>query len=204
MDIPEQHRYLDALDAAWKHFAERPPGQLEDLGAVPVPGTEGLWELPVLNARFQIDAPGRSMTIAGRPVSVPWQILALHYLLADVPVPQITRSISFEEIPDARGYSASYAGRVITRLCTTVGADREKLLAAADAVGAVVVPGGGLSLHIQVFPRIPVTVVWYAGDDEFPPGASFLYEDNVTAMLSVEDIVVMASQVVSRLCGKDW
>jgi hypothetical protein len=59
-------------------------------------------------------------------------------------------------------------------------------------------------VRFDVFPLVPLTIVWYGGDEELPPGASFLYQDNVASIFEVEDIVVTAERLVSRLCGKPW
>ena len=143
-------------------------------------------------------------TASGAPIGTLWQILALHYLLAAVPVPRSGRQITFEEIPEARGYSGPYTGRVLKLFCATVGRSRDSLLAAARNLQAEIVPGGDLAVRLRVFPQVPLTVAWYEGDEELPPGAAFVYQDNITALLDVEDIVVMAERVVSRLRGKPW
>lgn len=161
--------------------------------------------MPVLNSRFELDFQRGTVEVAGAgAASVWWSILALHYLLAPVPVVAARRWIGFEEIPAARGYSVPYRGRVTGKFCGTVGRTREGLLVAAAAVGAAVVAEGDATVELQVFPYVLMRIVWYAGDDEFPPGATFLYGDNVAAILAVEDIVVCAECVTARLRGRQW
>ena len=201
--LPKQNNYQVALAEAWKGLRARPAAELSQLAAQPLAG--GRWALPVLKARFELDLERGTVEVAGvGAASAWWSILALHYLLAPVPVAPARRWISFEEMPDGRGYSVPYRGRVGGLFCGTVGRTREELLAAAAALGAEVVADGDAAVQLQVFPLLPLRIVWYAGDDELPPGATFLYGDNVGAILAVEDIVVMAERVVSRLRGKPW
>ena len=202
--LPQQNNYEVALEKAWARLRTRPAAELRQLGAEAQGSTGACWALPVLKARFEIDLRRGSIEVAGGAASAWWSILTLHYLLAPVPVAAAGRWISFEEMPDARGYSAPYSGRVIGLFCGTVGRTRDSLLTAAAALGAQTVPGGDAAAQWQVFPHVPLRIVWYAGDDELPPGATFLYGDNVAAILDVEDIVVMAERVVSRLRGKPW
>jgi len=209
VDLPRQDNYRLALEKAWDRLEGRPPGDFVRLGAAEAPGKGACVRLPVLEAVFEIDLPNRRMAVAGAPggsreVSTAWGILALHYLQADVPVPAPTGLVSFEEMPEARGYAAPYRGRVIERFCRTVGRSRESFLSAARALGGQEVSGGDCAVRLMVFPRLPVTIVWYKGDDEFAPGASFLYEDVVSSVLVTEDIVVASERLVSRLCGKPW
>lgn len=206
--LPRQDNYQLALDRAWDGLALRSPGDLAALGAVRTAG--GAWRLPVLEIEFDIDLHARRVTIIdgrGRRCGEPgmaWQILALHYLVAAVPTKAPERLVSFEEIPEARGYAKPYRERVTGRLCGTVGRDRTTFRKAAEAIGGQSVGGGDLAMRFVVFPRLPVTVVWYAGDDEFPPGANVLFEDCVRDVLVVEDIVVTAERLVSRLYKRTW
>lgn len=209
MDLPQQNNYQVAIEKAWGELEGRPSAELGRLGATTVPGRRGFWRLPVLEALFEVDVAERRMGLAGEgggscEVSVAWRILALHYLLADVPVPAPTGLVSFEEIPEARGYAAPYRGRVVERFCHTVGRSRETFLEAACALGGQEVAGGDCAVRLMVFPRVAITIIWYAGDEDFGPGASFLYEDVVNSVLVTEDIVVASERLVSRLCGKPW
>ena len=170
---------------------------------------QGAWRLEALDRVFLVDIDARRLRTADEPdlpVDVRWTILVLHYLLAPVPAPPPVGVISFEEIPSARGYAGPYRGRVIGRFLATAGRDRATLSEAARALGGRPEPqeAGGLAFRFLMFPLVPVTVVWYEGDDELPPGAGFLYAGNVASILEVEDIVVMSERLVSRLDGKPW
>ncbi len=203
ISLPKQNNYQVALDEAWAALRSRPAAELEQLGAEPLGGER--WSLPVLKARFELDRQRGTVEVAGvGAASVWWSILALHYLQARVPVAAARRWISFEEIPAARGYAAPYRGRVIGLFCGTVGRTRESLLSAAAGQGAEVAGEGEATVELQVFPLVPLRIVWYGGDEELPPGATFLYGDNVAGILAVEDIVVCAERVVARLRGKPW
>ncbi|MHC4713891.1 MAG: DUF3786 domain-containing protein [Planctomycetota bacterium] len=208
VELPEQTNYQVALDKAWAVLKGRPSGDIAALGAARV--RPGVWRLPVLEAEFEVDIEAQSITVVddeGKPGAEPgvaWRILALHYLLAPVHPGVPERLVSFAEIPEARGYSKPYQDRVIGRFCHTVGGEGEAFRRAGEALRGQVVSGGDLAIRFLVFPRLPVTVVWYAGDEEFPPGANFLFEDCVTDIFVVEDVVVTAERLVSRLCGKPW
>lgn len=204
-ELAKQTNYEVALQGAWDCVRRKPVEEFHPLGvSEPLAGSRQ-WFLPVLDTEFEIDVQERCMTAIGYgEVGCIWQILALHALLVQTPFPESSRQITFEEIPEARGYSAPYRGRVLEGFTRTVGHSRESLLAAAQTCGGQVVPGGDLAVRFQVFPHVPLTIVWYRGDDEFTPGASFLYNDNITSVFEVEDIVVMTEQVVARLRGKPW
>lgn len=206
IELPRQNNYEIAIAKAWDLLESRASDEFVHLGALPA--GDGCWRLPVLETELTFDRGARTVNVPGAAgageISHSWKILALHYLLADVPVPRETCQISFESIPEARGYAAPYRGRVVSRFCHTAGRNRETVSTAAASLGGQQVTGGDLAFRLQVFPHVPLTIVWYDGDEELPPGASFLYLDNIQSIMAIEDIVVMAERVVSRLGGKSW
>ncbi len=162
----------------------------------------GVFQLKVLDGLLRIDLKeGVVHPAAPQADAAPieWQILALHYLGAAEPRKEFSRWLSFAEMPEGRGYLPVFNKRVIGRLCATAGRDRESFGKAAEKLGGRKLEYGDAGYVFQAFPFLPVAIAWYAGDEELPPGASFLYPDNVSTFFSVEDAVVLAEALVSRL-----
>jgi hypothetical protein len=130
---------------------------------------------------------------------VEWQILALHYLNSRNPRPGFSRWMSFADIQEGRGYLPVFNKRVTDRLCATAGRDRGTFKRACEKLGGTELEWGDAGCRFQVFPLLPVGIAWYAGDEELGPGATFLFPDNVQSFFAVEDAVVLAESVVSRL-----
>jgi hypothetical protein len=210
MKTPErQTNYQVALNHALAHARSRSAENLAVLGARET--GPGRYELPVLESVFQIDLGDGGVTLpapgpagGGARPHIGWQILALHYLAADVPWPACAAWIGFADIPDGRGYESVYRARVIGRLCATAGRDRARFVEASRRLGARSVDLGDEAFRFAVFPRLDLTLVWYAPDEEFGPGVSFLYPDNVLAFLSVEDVVVLSEGLAARLHRNGW
>ena len=206
---PKQTNYQIAVDKGFEAVRERNPGELRELGALPA--GEGLWNLAVLEDVFRIDLKrgtiekpasngGEENDAAERePVPIRWQILALHYLAARTGVLEPGGWISFAELPDARIYDTVYRGRVIGRFCATAGRERGRFVRAARRLGGSPLPAGDEAFQFQAFPRLAVRIVWYAADEDFPPGASFTYPDNVLSYLPVEDVVVLSESMVGLM-----
>jgi len=136
----------------------------------------------------------------GTPVEMRWQVLVIHYLSAAVPVELTDQEIVFADIPDTRGYQDVYENRVIKRLCRTAGRTAEAFERAAQAIGGCRCPGeGDLAFRFDVLPRVSLRIVWFAGDEDFPPNAVFLFPSHVVHLLPAEDIVVLSELVVGRL-----
>ncbi|HUT24295.1 MAG TPA: DUF3786 domain-containing protein [Sumerlaeia bacterium] len=213
---PKQNPYQESFSRALEVVRGRQSADLEALGAVQT--AAGQWGLPVLDGVFLIDLGEETVRhrsaqgagAAAAEVRTKWQILALHYLSAPGPRqdPAAARADpawgTFADLPHGRGYDPVHRGRVLGRLCATAGRDRATFVEACRRLGAEEVDLGEAGFRFRVFPRLAVAIAWYAGDDEFSPNASFLYPENVLSFLPVEDAVVLAECVISRLQGKPW
>jgi hypothetical protein len=206
----KQTNYQVAADHGFEAARWQTAETLADLGAKV--GPDDVCRLPVLNAVFEIDFTERTVTfIQSGPegtiegaVGKRWEILALHYLCARMPAGGPAGLASFADFPDARGYQSVYEGRVVRRLCATAGRNLESFIAAAERIGGRVAPFGDVGYQFDVFPKAPVIVPWYAGDEDFPPNVSFVYPSNIFQLLPAEDVVVLSECLVSRLQGKGW
>ena len=58
---------------------------------------------------------------------------------------------------------------------------------------------GDVGFLFRPFPKIPIRMILWQGDDEFPPEANILFDAGVAKILSAEDIAWLAGMVVYRL-----
>ena len=61
---------------------------------------------------------------------------------------------------------------------------------------------GDVGVRLPVLPRLPLALVLWRGDAEFPAEGKVLFDSSVSGYLPVEDIVVMAETVVWKLIKK--
>jgi hypothetical protein len=50
-------------------------------------------------------------------------------------------------------------------------------------------------------PKIPVCLILWAGDDEFPPAGNVLFDASISRYLIAEDVAVLSGMVVYPLIG---
>ena len=128
-EVPKQENLERATELGLKAARLQSEQQLRWLGLEPS-GDE--WVLPVLGEKLTIDlSSGRIATAAGEEISASWRILVLHYMVINEQLEDRRPSIVFADLPESRTYAGIYQGRVISRLCGTVGRDGEALRAAA-------------------------------------------------------------------------
>ncbi len=195
-----QKNYQQALELALERAKK---ARVEDLELLGVEGdSAGRFLIPSLGGKFEVDlVVGRVGDCSGGDASVAWAILVLHYLASRPGKYGVgnTECISFMDIPEARGYAKPYQGRVINRFLHTAGKEEARFRSAAAGLAGVEVADGNAAFEFLIFPRARVQVIWYGGDEEVGPGASFSFAREVAGLFCVEDIVVMAELLVSAL-----
>ena len=200
--MARMHDYAKALDMAKKALSTRDPLQVCRLsGASFEEGDPDTIRFRFLNRTIGISWPGLAFSQdANGEIPVMHQILILHYLIGSGKEGLTGELISFQDILSAKFYLDAFNRRVKYPLINAFGKQPEKLLLfAKDFYGASLSPVGGFSVNIQALPKIPITLVIWEGDEEFPSDGTVLFDSSIKDILSAEDIVVLASMVVYPL-----
>jgi hypothetical protein len=58
---------------------------------------------------------------------------------------------------------------------------------------------GDVSVTINAFDRVPITLVLWRGDEEVPPDGNILFDANVSDYLSTEDVTVLCETIIWKL-----
>ena len=73
------------------------------------------------------------------------------------------------------------------------------LPAAAETVGGVKIDVGDCGYAFQVLPRVQLAIVYWLGDEEFPPQAQVLFDAAASHYLPVDGLALLGSDLVRRL-----
>jgi hypothetical protein len=151
---------------------------------------------PLLDPVF--DATGASLPIQQ-------QILLLHYLEGAVSGPGVKPKgewVSYQEVPDGRFYLDAFMRRAKNPLIEAFGQQPDRLIPLAKALyEAIPIDQGDVSVLIRAAPLVPVALVIWRGDEDFPPDGNILFDRTVSRFLSAEDIAWLAGMIVYPLVG---
>ncbi len=175
------------------HSASRGEGQ-----GVSVEGT--LW-LRYLNCEYRITWPDLIAYPATGDQSCPANLqgMFLYYLRYADGTPRVGRWLSFRELPSGGFYHHAFQGYTGNRLIKHFGNDLEAFRRAGRAVGGMHLDIGDAGLSFDVLPRVPVAIVYWQGDEEFPPNAQLLFDASAPGYLPTDAFAVLGSQLVGRL-----
>ena len=127
--------------------------------------------------------------------------LVLHYLVGASPAKPTGEWITYREVPSGEFYYAAFVKRAKTPLTGFFGS-RPKLLAdLAPLVGGKPAQGqsADVAMVVEAFPKIPVLIQLWAGDDEFPPEGNVLFDRTVSEHLPTEDIAFAAGLPIYKM-----
>ena len=132
-------------------------------------------------------------------VPIQEQILILHYMLSPAPSPLTDNWISYREISGASFYYSAFVKRAIDPLKKVFGQNADGFLRAGKILEGQTIDAGDVGYEFRLFPNIPVRLILWSGDDEFPAEASIVFNENIGRILSPEDIAWLAGMLVYRL-----
>ncbi len=207
--MPRMDDYLQALELGKGALKDRDPDQLAALAGVETRKREGgvCLLVPFLKEKVTIGWPDLKCHYADseREPPIQQQILLLHYLQgawSSKGAKVKGEWIAFQDLPDGRFYLDSFQRRAKIPLLKAFGSDPEKLIRIAGAAyGAKPIHEGDCSVLVLVLPLVPVALVLWRGDEEFPPEGNILFDRNISALLSAEDVAWLSGMVVYPLAG---
>jgi len=198
--------YNTALDIAKKELNNRNPLHFCRLsGTLYIQeGGSAIIRLTFLNRVITISWPDLLFyQDSNEEVPIKKKILILHYLNGSKKQDLTGELITFQDIPSARFYLDAFNRRVKYPLINAFGDQPDQLpLVAKELFGATTSSVGDISVLIEALPKIPVTLVIWRGDEEFPSDGTILFDSSIRDMLRAEDISELTSMIVYPLIAK--
>ena len=139
-----------------------------------------------------------------KEIAIKEKILILHYLNNAKKEDLTGELIAYQEIPSARFYLSSFNTRSRDPFIAAFGENPDKLpVVAQELFAAQMASMGDVSVTIQAFPKVPITLIIWRGDEEFPPNGTILFDSSIKdKLLSAEDISELVSMIVYPLIAK--
>ena len=206
--LPEQKNYEQAYQLAYKLACEKLAGitdieeQCRKSGAqYQVVAGKKTVVLKYLNQPCQISIPdgGISSIDENEQVSMRDKLIMLHYFISAKGTSPAGRLITFRELPEGIVYQPTFAKRTIKPLLDNFGKEPDRLLLFGQMLGGYIADYGDTAITIDAFSRVPITIVVWQGDDEFPSQGNVLFDTNISDYLPTEDITVLCEIIAWKL-----
>jgi len=154
-----------------------------------------------LNQSYVISLPDIevSLLVSEEPVGIRDKLLILHYFTLAKGTPITNKWLAYQELPGGLNYVPTFAKRAIAPIVEHFGGEPERLVDMAGKLGGYQADIGDVSVTINAFRRVPITLVLWRGDEEFPPQGSIMFDGTISEYLSTDDINVLCETIAWRL-----
>jgi len=127
--------------------------------------------------------------------------MLLYYFHTADGTPLTGRWISFADLPAGRFYNQAFQGYTGSELQRYFKNDIESLKLAALRSSGSLVPDspGNLAFRFQALPHVPLLLVIWEGDEDFPPSFQFLFDAATAHYLPTDACAILGSTLTGRL-----
>jgi hypothetical protein len=190
-----------------------------DLAAEKLTGLDFSEVAQKAGASISTDATSLSFSYYGREVEVKYQpvtvsaldegpelplaeqALVLHYLVNASGLEPTGEWITYREVPSGEFYWSAFVKRAKSPLVGFFGNRPQLLLDLAPKVGGEKAQeqSADATVLVKAFPKVPILIQLWAGDDEFPPEGNVLFDKTVSQYLPTEDVALAAGLPIYKM-----
>lgn len=166
----------------------------------PTTGTGGIFHVPLWRRMFHLSYPDFSLSNPGATDEprLPVQAMVLYYFLTADGTPLANTWISLSELPDGQFYHRAfqgYTGQLLARQMP----QRQVFERSAQQIGGEPVAFGGCAYAFQLLPRVPLLVVLWEGDEDFPSAYQILFDATCPHYLPLDACAIAGSMLTHQL-----
>lgn len=137
--------------------------------------------------------------VSGEECPEELQALVLDYLARADGSPPSGRWLGFRELPHGDFYWRAFQGYTGDDLVRCLNGDTTSFRRGAERLGGRPVPMGDAAYAFRALPNVPLAVVWWEGDEEFPPRATVLFDAVAPRYLPTEGLAIVGRMLCRRL-----
>jgi hypothetical protein len=153
-----------------------------------------------LNRPYVVSLPdGEVWSTDGLEVPLKDKILILHYLTFAKGTPLRNKMLSYKQLPGVASYYSVFYHLGLRPILARFGKDPEHLISAAEGLGARKADYGDAAVTIDAFPHLPITIVLWRGDEEFPSQGSIVFDSTASDYLPLEDLREVCHAIAQKL-----
>jgi hypothetical protein len=199
--MPRIDDYINARNLAVEKLSQEPFGVILERSGFESTEAETFC-IPFLDRIYRVDFPRfefEDTTEPEKEIPLQEQVLILHYMSA-TKMPEATGQwISYREIPGATFYFGAFVKRAVEPLKKVFGQNLSGFSRAAAKLHPKEIESGDAAFEFRVLPAVPLQLILWKGDEEFPAEANILFDSSIGQILSPEDAAWLAGMVVYRL-----
>ena len=198
-----KNNYRVAYDKGWQDLKLKEPADIaRNMQVEYIPGKQQLI-VPFLNEDYIVDLAKETLVLGrdGETPGVDASILILHYLsFFQVSAEVAGKWVSLKEIPN--GGMLFYPAFHKDAICGLIRAYGQQIgifPECAAILGGQSAKFGDVAAVFPVFPKTPLCVALWEGDEEIPANATMLFDPSIEHFLHIESIIALGEHLARQL-----
>jgi hypothetical protein len=204
-DLTEKKLYDDPADVdpvLWETLRQADPQSISSNAQVRYDEASSAYLVPFLDGEFAC-LPGEARIAPLKPgtqvkVNFQFYLTILHYLLEAQSEGLAGKWVSEQEIPGGSLFFRGVHAFQTQPLEQFFGERPDLFAAAAERLGGTRVTGGDLAYRFWALPRIPLMIVLWKGDEEFPAAVNIRFDATIQHHLHTLDTIWAMVNAVCR------
>lgn len=162
-------------------------------------------EVGFLDSRYLVDPVAETIRKIepdeSRVLSQEFQILLIRYLAIGKKSGLQGVEITEKELPGGPTFFRGPHKLQLDPLISRFGRDAQGFLARGKELGGAPSGHGDASVRFLPFPEIPVTVVLWEADDEFPASVSIIFDRSIIDWFELDMVFILVRQLILRIAS---
>jgi hypothetical protein len=164
----------------------------------------GSYLLDFLQERYRIKPDSREIepdtgSISKGDPSIDLQVIILTYLLNAREIPLSDRLVAVGSLKGGKCFFQGPHSFPLDPLIEQYGRDSKAFLGRGLSLGATQENYGDVSLRFPALPRVPVVMVLWGADEEFPPRLSVVFDASIDQQLPLDAIYGLVTEICRRM-----
>jgi len=170
-------------------------------------GIDGYWVINFLGREYRIDPIQHLINEVAhntvqRPADFMEQLCILAYLIKAQDIPLADKLTGVGQLDSGEFFFRGIHEMPTEKIAAAFGICPQQLCEAGEALGGRRVQYGDGAIELQLLPRIPITIIVWAEDEEFPARASILFDQTAADHIALDALQAAVNLVVKALIGK--
>ncbi|MCD4801430.1 MAG: DUF3786 domain-containing protein [Anaerolineales bacterium] len=127
------------------------------------------------------------------------QAMILYYFFTSRSSPPSGGWISFSELADGQFYNAAFQGYTAKKILQHFNQDYQAFEDKCLELSGEKISFGDGAFKFRILPQVAILLVYWKGDDEFPPSYKILFEDTADYHLPTDACAILGSMLVGKL-----
>jgi len=204
MLVGEGQDWLDGEERAWNILAELDPADVSRRAKAPYDKSSEQYILPLFNTKISVSPKDRKMQ--GNSPTADFLLNNLHhysrlsvlwYLIQVKDIPLSGKLVNPGNMSDGQIFFKGSHELPLNKITEKYGSDIQGFLRRGIELGSVPFDYGDASLKLFPFPRVPVVLLLWKSDTEFPARADLLFDSTCSIHLPID--IIWSTAMMSML-----